>query len=42
MKLHGNTRIISRKNFQAYSALNYWISGRDSLKGGRSMTPHIL
>jgi hypothetical protein len=23
MKLHGNTRIISRKNFQAYSALNY-------------------
>jgi hypothetical protein len=23
MKLHGNTRIISRKNFQAYLALNY-------------------
>jgi hypothetical protein len=38
----GNVRIISDENFLNYFTLSYRISGQDSFKGGRSVTPHFL
>jgi hypothetical protein len=38
----GNVKIIFNENFPSYSTLSYGISGRDSFKGGRSVTAHFL
>jgi hypothetical protein len=38
----GNVKIIFSGNSPSYSALSYQISGRDSFKGGRSVTSHFL
>jgi hypothetical protein len=37
-----NEKIIFSENFLSYSMLSYGISGRDSFKGGRSVTAHFL
>jgi hypothetical protein len=42
MRPLGNVKIISSENFPSCSTLSYRISGRDSFKGGRSVTPHFL
>jgi hypothetical protein len=42
MKPLGNVKIIFSKNFPSCSTLSYRISGRDSFKGGRSVTSHFL
>jgi hypothetical protein len=42
MRPLGNVRIISNENSPNYFTLSYRISGRDSFKGGRSVTPHFV
>jgi hypothetical protein len=42
MKPLGNVKIIFSGNFPSCVTLSYRISGRDSFKGGRSVTPHFL
>jgi hypothetical protein len=37
----GNMKTIFSENFPGYSTLSYEISGRDSFKGGRSITAHF-
>jgi hypothetical protein len=42
MRPRGNMKIIISESFPSCSALSYRISGRDSFKGGRSVTPYFL